>query len=53
VTEKEAEEEYHKLVINKMKRDDEIENAKHNSRKLKNLEFKNNLLLQMGQLTNS
>jgi len=53
MSEKEAEEEFHKQVIHKIKQDEELENAKLSHRKLKHLEFKNNLLLQMGQLNNS
>jgi hypothetical protein len=53
MSEKEAEEEFHKQVIHKIKQDEELENAKLSHRKLKHLEFKNNLLLQMGQINNS
>ena len=53
MSEKEAEEEFHKQVIHKIKQDEELENAKRSHRKRKHLEVKNNMLLQMGQLNNS
>lgn len=53
LTEREADEEFHKQAIHRLKQDEEIEFAKVNHRKMKHLEFKNNLLLQMGQLNNS
>lgn len=46
-------EEYHKMAVQRLQQEDEIERAKVNHRKLKHQEFKNNLLLQMGQLSNS
>jgi len=45
--------EYHKMQVQKLQHDDEIERAKVHHRKQKHQEFKNNLLLQMGQLNNS
>ncbi len=46
-------EEYHKMAVQRLQQEDEIERAKINYRKQKHQEFKNNLLLQMGQLNNS
>lgn len=51
--EKAHEEEYHKMAVQKLQQDDEIERAKINHRKQKHQEFKKNLLLQMGQLNNN
>ncbi len=51
--EKANDEEYHKLAIQKLKMEEEIERVKVNHKKQKNQEFKNNLLLQMGQMSPS
>jgi hypothetical protein len=51
--EKANDEEYHKLAIQKLKMEEEIERVNLNHKKQKNQEFKNNLLLQMGQMSPS
>jgi hypothetical protein len=51
--EKANDEEYHKLAIQKLQMEEEIERVKVNHKKQKNQEFKNNLLLQMGQMSPS
>jgi len=45
ILEKAYEEEYHKMAVQRLHHDDEIERAKINHRKQKHQEFKNNLLL--------
>ena len=43
--EKAHEEEYHKIAVQRLQHDDDMERAKINHRKQKHQEFKNNLLL--------